>query len=44
MQELKDGPRLLQLERLVLVNPTPAKHEPKLAIEMVLAVYKSLQF
>ena len=43
MQELKDGPRLLLLEKLVLVNPTPAQQEPELRIEMVLAVYKSLQ-
>ena len=43
MQELKDGPRLLLLEKLLLVNPTPAQQEPELRIEMVLAVYKSLQ-
>ena len=43
MQELKDGPRLLQLEKLVLVNPTPAQQEPELRIEIILAVYKSLQ-
>ena len=43
MQELKDGPRLLLLEKLMLVNPTPAQQEPELRIEMVLAVYKSLQ-
>ena len=43
LQELKDGPRLLLLEKLLLVNPTPAQQEPELRIEMVLAVYKSLQ-
>ena len=43
MQELKDGPRLLLLEKLMLVNPTPAQQEPELRIEMVLAVYKILQ-
>ena len=43
IQELKDGPRLLLLEKLLLVNPTPAQQEPELRIEMVLAVYKSLQ-
>ena len=43
MQELKDGPRLLLLEKLLLVNPTPAQQEPELRIEMVLAVYKSLK-
>ena len=43
MQELKDGPRLLLLEKLLLVNPTPAQQEPELRIEMVLAIYKSLQ-
>ncbi len=43
MQELKDRPRLLLLEKLLLVNPTPAQQEPELRIEMVLAVYKSLQ-
>ena len=43
MQELKDGPRLLLLEKLLLVNPTPAQQEPELRIEMVLAVYKILQ-
>jgi Tfp pilus assembly protein PilO len=43
MQELKDGLRLLLLEKLLLVNPTPAQQEPELRIEMVLAVYKSLQ-
>jgi len=43
MQELKDGPRLLLLAKLLLVNPTPAQQEPELRIEMVLAVYKSLQ-
>ena len=39
IQELKDGPRLLLLEKLLLVNPTPAQQEPELRIEMVLAVY-----
>lgn len=43
IQELKDGPRLLLLEKLLLVNPTPAQQEPELRIEMVLAVYKSLK-
>jgi len=43
MQELKDGPRLLLLEKLLLDNPTPAQHEPELRIELVLAVHKSLQ-
>jgi hypothetical protein len=43
MQELKDGPRLLLLEKLLLDNPNPAQHEPELRIEMVLAVHKSLQ-
>ena len=43
IQELKDGPRLLLLEKLLLVNPTPTQQEPELRIEMVLAVYKSLQ-
>ena len=43
IQEFKDGPRLLLLEKLLLVNPTPAQQEPELRIEMVLAVYKILQ-
>ena len=43
MQQLKDVPRLLLLEKLLLENPTPAQHEPKLRIEMVLAVHKRLQ-
>ena len=43
MQELKDCPRLLQLGKMMMVNPTPALQEPELIIEMVLAVYKSLQ-
>ena len=43
MHELKDGPGLLQLEKMMLVNPTPAQQEPELRIEIILAVYKSLQ-
>ena len=43
MQQLKEGPRLLLLKKLLLENPTPAQQEPKLRIEMVLAVPKRLQ-
>ena len=43
MQQLKEGPRLLLLKKLLLENPTPAQQEPKLRIEMVLAVPKRLK-
>ncbi len=43
MQQLKEGPRLLLLKKLLLENPTPAQQEPKIRIEMVLAVPKRLK-
>ena len=43
MQQLKEGPRMLLLKKLLLGNTTPAQQEPKIRIEMLLAVPKRLQ-
>jgi len=43
LKQLKQGPSLLVLEKLLLVNSTPAEKEPKLKIEMVLSAHKRLE-
>ena len=43
MQKLKEGPGLMLFKRMWQENPTPAQQEPKLKIEMVLAVAKRLR-
>ena len=43
LKQLKQGPSLLVLEKLLLANSTPAEKEPKLKIEMGLSVHKRLE-
>ena len=43
LNQLKNGPRLLVLEKLQLENTTPALLEPKLSIEMILSAHRRLE-
>ena len=43
MKELKEGPRLLLLRKMLLENPTTAQQKQELGIEMGLAVAGRLQ-
>ena len=42
LNQLKNGPRLLVLEKLQLENTTPDLLEPKLSIEMILSAHRRL--
>tara|TARA_B100000795_G_scaffold232951_1_gene191444 strand:- start:140 stop:595 length:456 start_codon:yes stop_codon:yes gene_type:complete len=42
LNQLKNGPRLLVLEKLHLGNTTPALLQPKLSIEMILSAHRRL--
>ena len=43
LNQLKNGPRLLVLEKLQLENTTPALLETKLSIEMILSAHRRLE-
>ena len=43
LNQLKNGPRLLVLEKLQLENTAPALLEPKLSIEMILSAHRRLE-
>ena len=42
LNQLKNGPRLLVMEKLHLGNTTPALLQPKLSIEMILSAHRRL--